>query len=291
MQRKWDIQYGILCTIVTRGTSWTKEHRREEVGRVTLSREDLDYFDRGELENPKFWSRLGGKPELGGTRVLDVGCGHGSLCIDIASSAAEKVVGLDLNETLIDFANENLRQNYPEFIDKVEFRCMDLKDYSGQNFDFIVSKSTFEHVMHLDEVLREMGRRLRIGGILYAGFGPLYNSPLGDHRFSGTRVPWAHLLFNEERLLRRVNRQRSEKISSLHDLGLNRMSLADYKRTFRESGLDIVFFRVNQSEHAIAKLFSLLRRIPPLEEYFSYNIYCLLQRKNDLSSNDNSSPA
>jgi len=68
---------------------------------------------------------------------LDVGCGHGALCIDLAKSGAKKVVGVDTDFGRIDFAKNNLKLNYPEFIDKVEFHQIDLKDLDqSEQFDY-----------------------------------------------------------------------------------------------------------------------------------------------------------
>ena len=56
-----------------------------------LNKKDIDYFNFGKIENEKFWRRLGGKPDLKNKSVLDFGCGHGALCVDIAQSAAKTV--------------------------------------------------------------------------------------------------------------------------------------------------------------------------------------------------------
>ena len=55
------------------------------------------YFDEQMAEsNPEFWSRCGGRPDLRGLRVLEVGCGHGALSVDMARGGAD-VLGVDLN--------------------------------------------------------------------------------------------------------------------------------------------------------------------------------------------------
>ena len=77
-----------------------------------LEKKDIDYFNFGKIENSKFWRRLGGKPNLENKSVLDFGCGHGSLCLDIANSDVKLVTGNDINNNLINFAKENLNENY-----------------------------------------------------------------------------------------------------------------------------------------------------------------------------------
>lgn len=117
---------------------------------MTLEQKDIDCFDHGRAENARYWERFGGKPDFKDAVVVDLGCGHGSLCIDIAQSGAGRVLGLDLNARLIDFANENLKQNYPQFVDVVEFRYQQLQEVPESDIDFFVSKDTFEHVVGLE---------------------------------------------------------------------------------------------------------------------------------------------
>ncbi len=245
---------------------------------MTLAQADVEYFNRGQWENPRYWSRLGGKPDFRDAAAVDLGCGHGSLCIEIARSGARKVIGIDLSARLIDFANENLRINYPQLTDVVEFRCQDLKEIPHTPVDHFVSKDTFEHVIGLDQVLAEMRERLKPGGRVYAGFGPLWNSPFGDHGRTKTFIPWGHLLFKESDLIHRVNRTQKNPVTSIYELGLNKMALADYRRVFDTCALKVVFLQVNVSSRLVSRIFSLPRRFPVLQEYFSHNIYCILER-------------
>jgi hypothetical protein len=93
---------------------------------------------------------------------------------------------------------------------------------------------------------------------------------------------------SETRSLDRLNRIRARggkifaykegPVTSIYDLGLNKLSLADYRRVFRESGLRIVSFKVNQTDHLLSRMFFWLHVVPPLAEYFTHNIYCVLER-------------
>ena len=254
-----------------------------------MKQEDIDYFNRGRDENPEFWKNLsggGGKPDFKDAVVVDVGCGHGSLCIDIAKLGAKKVIGIDLDEKRIDFANENLKKNYPELINTVEFKVMDVRDLKESNIDYFVSKDTFEHIIELKEVLSSMIDKLRSDpdkkGRIYLGFGPLWNSPEGAHeRYEmPIRNWWSHLLFSEEYYINRLNKKRSleNQISSTYDLGLNKLSLAQYKKIFNECGANIIYFRVNKITSIPNRFFSILAKIPILEEYCSLHIFCILEK-------------
>ncbi len=245
---------------------------------MPLDEAELEYFNRGKTENPRFWDRLGGEPSFEDIKILDLGCGHGSLCVYMASKGAKHVIGIDINKELINFARENVSKNFPHLEDGITFLCCEVSELPENEFDIIVSKDTFEHIIDLDKVLDEMKTRLKKGGRIYVGFGPLYNSPHGDHGRAKAVIPWGHIIFPESILIKRLNKKSQKKITSIQDLGLNKLSLAEYLRIFNQSDLSIIFLRVNASSKTSSKLFSQIRRIPFLEEYFSHNIYCVLER-------------
>ncbi|GHT63936.1 hypothetical protein AGMMS50239_20750 [Bacteroidia bacterium] len=247
---------------------------------MSLKKEDLEYFNRRIFENKKFWNRLGGEPDLKGKTVLDVGCGHGGLCVDMAAADAKKVVGVDLERERILFAKENLRLNYPQYTGIVEFYEIDLKDYdAGEQFDYIVSKDSFEHIIDLPGMMEEMKRRLKPGGLLYVGFGPLYNDYYGDHKRTECIIPWGHVLFSDEKIIKRLNKNKQTPIQSIIELGVNQLSLADYRRIFKESGFEMTFFKVNASNNLILRTFDLISWIFPfLKEYFAHNIYAIFKK-------------
>lgn len=249
-----------------------------------LDPKDVEYFGRGRWENPRFWSRLGGQPDLRGKKVLDLGCGHGSLCIDMAKAGAERVVGVDLNARLIEFAQRNLELNYPDLAAKVAFYCIDIADLPEGDFDLMTSKDTFEHVMDLPKVLTDMRERLKPGGRLYAAIGPLWNSPFGDHdtlkRLIGVNLPWAHLIVPDRWVLNATSRRLGRPLESYRDLGMNMLAFRDYERILYGSGFEVEFFRPNNSRHPIQRILSALRRIPFLTEYATANLYCILRKPN-----------
>lgn len=247
--------------------------------------------DKQRASNTQFWSRLGGKPLLEGARVLEVGCGFGRLSIDMALSGAKQVIGIDITSKAIDVANNNLKQNYPQLKNIVEFIKIDLKDFTEFNFDYIVSKDTFEHVLNLDEMINAIKMRLKPGGKLYTGFGPLWNSPFGPHGLIQGRqviknpVPWWHLLAGETRFINRYNRHYPKnKINSVHEIGLNKLSMSDYRKLIHASGLSVKYFEVNRGDNLALKAFELIRRLSVLEEYFSNNIYCICEKPSEFYS-------
>jgi len=256
-----------------------------------MHQSDLQKFIRGiEYENPIFWSRFGEKPELKGTTVLEIGSGWGSLCVEMALEGPAKVVGLDIDSDLIEFANENLNKNFPHLMPIVEFKAIELKDYTGGAFNFIVSKDSFDHIAGIDALLFEMKKRLKAGGRIYAGFGPLYYSPYGDHdrRCVGFRslgcwgrvlsmIPWGHILM-ESFIIKMQGQHLGRTVNSMVEIGLNKLSVSDFRAVIAKLELDEILFRVNQSTNIASKVFSLLRKIRWLENFFTHNIYCILEK-------------
>ncbi len=245
-----------------------------------LSNEDLDYFNYGSVENKKFWKRLKGKPDFENKSILDFGCGHGAMCIEIAKSGASSVKGIDLNKNLLDFARENLNTNYKSLSKKILFEKKDLlKDNFNEKFDMIVTKDTFEHSQNLPYILNRFYDLLNDGGKAYVGFGPLYNSFNGDHGRTQLKIPWMHVILSERIIVSRYNEKNSKKINKIEDLGLSKYSFKDYKRIFKESRFEISYFITNQSDHFMGKIFNVLSKINFLQEYFTFNIYCILKKK------------
>ena len=246
-----------------------------------LLKEDLEYFTRGEKENKKFWDRLGGKPNLSNKSVLDFGSGHGSMCIDAIKAGAKKVVGIDIESYNVNFANNNLLKNFPIYKDKVIFKKIDLLNWNNpEKFDIIFSKDSFEHTLNLDKVLQEMKNKLTDDGKIYLGFGPLYNFYNGDHGRTGALIPWFHLIIPENYLISRINKKRKNKINSIEELGLNKYSFKKYQYIIENCGLEIEYFKTNCTNNPIAVFFRILSKIKLFREYCTFNIYCILKKKN-----------
>lgn len=251
----------------------------------------LKYFNSGAKENQDYWECFNGRPDFENKTIVDVGCGHGSLCIDIAvSNSSSKVIGVDISEELIDFAKWNLHVNYPELESRVEFYCNDIRELTLPPVDAVLSKASFEHILDLDDVLKCIKSKLKPGGKLYTGFMPLYHSQFGGHprihRFLPFPwLPWAHLMASEKFILSRVNAQREQKASSIFELGLNKLSINDFRALFEDSGLKQVFFKINVPGRSWkATMMSALSKIKGLEKYMVYSIFAILEKPVDNKS-------
>lgn len=244
----------------------------------------LRYFEEQVLDSQKYWRRLGGRPDFSGKVVLEIGCGHGALCIDAAISGAQRVIGLDLIGNRIEFANRIVAERFPNIANRIEFHHLDINEMALEGkVDFVISKDTFEHIMNLDKVLLSVKRVLREGGLLITGFSPLYYSPFGDHGFHAIgnrlKLPWAHLILGDARVVAAYNRHHpGVKCHSMYDLGLNKFKRRDFLQAFEQAGFEIVSETVNAVQEAsrLMPLFRLLNKVPGLEDYTTVNMYVVL---------------
>ena len=76
-------------------------------------------------------------------RVLDIGCGWGSLAMHLAERHGVHVTGITLSETQLAAARR--RANERGLTQRVEFRLQDYRDTAGR-YDAVVSVGMFEHV-------------------------------------------------------------------------------------------------------------------------------------------------
>ena len=149
---------------------------------------------------------------------------------------------------------------------------------SFKDIDYIVSKDTFEHSLHLDKILEKFHQILKKDGRIFVGFGPLYNFYNGDHGRAEAILPWFHIIIPEKILINRLNKKYKKNLKKIEDLGLSKYSFKDYIRLFRDSKFEITYFKTNFSDHPISVIFNLLSKIKILEEYFTYNIYSILKK-------------
>ncbi len=241
-------------------------------------------FEAGLTEVRQLWSRLGSMPDFKDKRVLEIGSGLGSLSTSIALAGARAVVGVDIWEPRVAFANGAVRTRYPQ-LTNVTFLSAPVETLDAADpFDLIVSQNTFEHIADIDVVLKAIHRLLVPGGRAYIGFSPLYHSPFGDHGElrAPVRLPWGHLLAGRKRVIASYNRANQEAASTLAQCGFNGLKPAQFRESFARSGLEVEQIRINPGEGRLKRAamagFKTLARVPMLEPYFTIGMYVILRR-------------
>jgi SAM-dependent methyltransferase len=227
--------------------------------------------------NFAYWQRFGGRPDVVSRRVLEIGSGHGALAVDLAEAGADLVVGVDLQPELVTFANQHVREQFPNIAARVRFLVWDVTAsdgvLDGAPFDVVVTKDTFEHVADLPTLLAAVSRLVRPGALLYAGFSPLYHSPYGDHGRAGLRMPWGHIVLPWDRVRRAYERRTGHPVHSLSDVGLNGLTPAEYRAAVAASPFVVEQIEYNRGEKKLLAVFSRARRLSILEKYFTVSVY------------------
>ena len=234
--------------------------------------EDQAYFeDQFTRSIPEFWCRFGDTPVFEGKRILDPGCGHGAMSLQM-SEAGGHVLGVDLDESRIRYAQEHVQPRAAR--GTLEFKTVDVRLLDGL-FDVIVSKDTFEHVEEVPSVLSALRRQLAPGGQVWVGFSPLYYSPYGDHRRTGMQLPWAHTL-PRPIVYACASRHRGHPVRSLPDIGLNGMTPEQFRQWVIGSGLQFESLRYNVGDKKLMPLLARLRELPTLEKYATVSVYTVM---------------
>lgn len=109
------------------------------------------------LENPAMYSKL---PNLKGKSVICIGCGTGEECEHLKSLGANRVVGIDISQGLIEVAKKNFLQ--------IEFYVMDMEKINlpPSSFDFAYSSLAFHYVENWTKTLRSTYKILKPDGTL-----------------------------------------------------------------------------------------------------------------------------
>jgi ubiquinone/menaquinone biosynthesis C-methylase UbiE len=97
-------------------------------------------------------------------RLLDAGCGPGSITIGLAEAVAPgEVIGVDLAAEVLADARSLARERG---LSNVRFECADAGDlpFPDGSFDAVFAHTLLEHVADGVKVLRELRRVLRPGG-------------------------------------------------------------------------------------------------------------------------------
>jgi ubiquinone/menaquinone biosynthesis C-methylase UbiE len=220
--------------------------------------------------------------------VLDIGCGAGGKSLYYASLGAEKVVGVDIVEKY-EGESEALASKLG-LSDKFGFVLADAKSlpFPPGTFDTIVMNDAMEHVDRPKEVLAEVLRVLKVGGRLYINFPPYYH-PFGAHLSDAIYMPWVHLFFGDNTLIRaykdltaglpdgqeRVNFRISKDENGQEFFSyINKMTLKRFKRLLMQMGIKPVYY----AEAPLRAVLKVPSRLPVLRELFVKMAVCIIEK-------------
>ncbi len=124
-----------------------------------------------------------------GMRLLDVGCGWGSMAMHAAGEHGADVVGITISREQAALARKRVAD--AGLSDRVEIRLQDYRDLAGETFDAISSVGMFEHVgkSRTAEYFTTLRGLLGPGGrLLNHAISSVNGSKLGSRSFIGRYV-------------------------------------------------------------------------------------------------------
>jgi ubiquinone/menaquinone biosynthesis C-methylase UbiE len=142
---------------------------------------------------------------LSGLRILDVGASPHGYALEeaLALGVSEYVgIGLDISE---DFSIETRAGH-----GKLAYMNAESLTFKDNEFDVIVTMSTFEHIGDLCMALSEFRRVLKPQGCALISFEPIWTCSYGHHlhhigEISKFVPDWSHLLWPKEEMMKYLN--------------------------------------------------------------------------------------
>jgi len=220
-----------------------------------------------------------------GKTVLDVGCGAGGKTMYYASRGAARLVGMDVVARYKEESEALAAQL--GYADVFTFLCRDAVDtgFPADTFDTIVMNDAMEHVARPEAVVAECARILKPGGRLFVNFPP-YNHPFGAHLSDLIAIPWVHVFFREQTLIRayktlcktvpdgeeRIRFRISEDESGRPYFSyINKMTLKRFKKIKEAVPLRAEYYR----EVPLRGFLAPLAKLPGFREFFVKMAVCV----------------
>lgn len=99
-------------------------------------------------------------PDFNGKTVLDLGCGYGWHCRYAVENGAEKVIGIDLSERMIDKAKTMTDSS------KISYYVMGMYEieHLKTHFDIVISSLALHYVPSFDVIAKKVNHCLNTGG-------------------------------------------------------------------------------------------------------------------------------
>lgn len=224
-----------------------------------------------------------------GKQVLDMGCGAAGKSLYYCSLGAEKVTGVEIVAHYEQEANALAEEL--GFADRFQFVCASAFElpFPDSSFDTIIMNDFMEHVSDPARTLKEALRLIRPEGAIYINFPPYYH-PTGAHLSDVINMPWVHLFFTENMLVKAYKelvkglpdeKERLELRISRDENGreyfgyINKMTLKKFKGILAQLGIRPAYYR----EVPLRSWMAPLAKIPGIKEMFVKMGVCIIQKQ------------
>ena len=227
---------------------------------------------------------------LEGKVCLDLGCGSGGGTISLAQQGVRKVIGLDLQESLLRQGNEYLNSKYNSYLQQLDFVRGDGSSlpFRYDSFDVVISNDVLEHMEAPALVMKEIFRVLKEDGVAELSFST-YFGPRASHLGDFIHIPWSQVLFSDATLsvaCRKLIERSCYQDTLIHryefedpfatGCGLNRLALRDFKEIlFKLEDVEIIKLRVTSHSRFLQPI----TYLPLTNEFFIDSVTCVLRKK------------
>ena len=130
------------------------------------------------FEMPALFSLL---PSLENKKILDLGCGYGGHCMEFVRMGAERVVGVDISQKMLEIAR---KENAHE---RISYLNMAMEDISAidEKFDIAVSSLALHYVEDFEGVVKNIHSLLNEGGMfVFSQENPIVTCHSGGNRWT-----------------------------------------------------------------------------------------------------------
>lgn len=104
-------------------------------------------------------------PELEKPRILDIGCGSGVATIELAKLSNGEIIGIDINQSLLDKLNRKIEEKgFSSRMKALKCSLFEM-DFPDESFDIIWSEGSI-FIIGFEKGLKEWRRLLKINGFL-----------------------------------------------------------------------------------------------------------------------------
>ena len=123
---------------------------------------DMDYSG---MEKARSVASMISIPDCGGY-ALDIGCGSGSMILELINSGASEIEGVDISPVMVSLATDKFC-----FDPRIRVNQCDFLDFKHSGFDLAIAFNAYHHFLCPRRFVQKVHSLLREGGRLTVAYG------------------------------------------------------------------------------------------------------------------------